>query len=67
MAYKHSREFKLTKSLKIALAALKEIKDNYGQVCPEFELCKHDSCQSSVSAWMAADKALKDVKNVLEL
>lgn len=31
----------------------------FGQVCPEFELCKHASCQASVGAWMTADEALK--------
>ncbi len=40
------------------VAALQFIKDNYGQVCPEFELCTHPWCASSVGAWMEADKAL---------
>ena len=48
--------------LKIALAALREIKENYGQVCEEFEICKHIACQSSVSCWIVADKALKDIE-----
>jgi len=32
---------------------------SYGQVCPNFELCAHDSCRSSVGAWMSAEEALK--------
>lgn len=31
---------------------------SYGQVCPDFELCAHDSCRASVGAWQAADEAL---------
>lgn len=34
------------------------IKTQFGQVCPEFELCRHSSCQASVGAWMTADEAL---------
>ena len=52
-----------TAKLKIAVAALKEIKENYGQVCVDFELCKHVACQSSVSCWMTADKALKEIED----
>jgi hypothetical protein len=48
--------------LKIALDALKEIKENYGQVCAEFEICKHIACQSSVGSWITADKALKEIE-----
>lgn len=47
--------------LKIAVDALKEIRENYGQVCEEFEFCRHVACQSSVSCWMTADKALKEI------
>lgn len=39
-------------------AALAEIRDRCGVVCPEFEICHHPSCQSSVTAWMIADEAL---------
>ena len=40
-------------------AALQEIRDTYGQVCKNFDICAHVSCQSSVAAWMIADKALE--------
>ena len=39
--------------------ALFIIKTQFGQVCPNFELCKHGSCQASVGAWMTADEALE--------
>jgi hypothetical protein len=39
--------------------ALFIIRTQYGQVCPEFELCRHASCQASVGAWMTADEALQ--------
>lgn len=52
-----------TAKLKIAVAALREIRENYGQVCVEFEFCKHVACQSSVSCWMTADKALKEIED----
>lgn len=38
--------------------ALLKIRNDYGQVCAEFESCKHASCQASVSAWLEADRAL---------
>lgn len=31
----------------------------FGQVCKDFELCKHDACRASVGAWMTADEALE--------
>lgn len=34
------------------------IHNSYGQVCAEFELCKHDSCRASVGAWQTASEAL---------
>lgn len=55
----------LIDSLQIAIDALKEIKENHGQVCEEFELCKHVACHSSVSCWMISDKALKDIKKIM--
>jgi hypothetical protein len=38
--------------------ALQTIRDNYGRVCVEYELCHHIACESSVGAWMEADAAL---------
>ena len=40
-------------------AALQTIRDNYGQVCEEFEICQHPACASSCGAWLLADDALK--------
>jgi hypothetical protein len=40
-------------------AALAKIRDEEGKVCPDFELCTHDACRSSYSAWAIADAALK--------
>jgi hypothetical protein len=41
------------------MAALKEIKEQEGRVCEDFELCTHSSCRSSYSAWAIADSALR--------
>lgn len=38
--------------------ALRDTRDIYGQVCENFELCEHESCRSSYSAWSLADAAL---------
>ena len=46
--------------------ALTEIKDTCGKVCEEFELCTHESCRSSVRAWMIAEKALRDCGGMLK-
>ena len=43
----------------VAQAALRIIRDAYGQVCEEFETCEHLACQASYSAWQVADAALK--------
>jgi len=40
-------------------ASLQEIKDTQGQVCGNFELCRHESCRSSYTSWAIADKVLK--------
>lgn len=37
--------------------SLERIK-TYGAVCEEFELCHHDACRDSYSAWAEADAAL---------
>lgn len=39
-------------------AALQHIKDNCGQVCEEFELCKHPACHASCNAWLTANDTL---------
>lgn len=38
--------------------ALQTIRDHYGRVCNNYELCHHVGCYSSVGAWMEADAAL---------
>lgn len=50
--------FDLRRRLQEAEAALRKIKDSYGQVCPEFETCQHPWCTSSYSAWATADEYL---------
>lgn len=41
--------------------ALTEIRDGrIPQVCPEFEICKHEGCSASYAAFAIADEALKD-------
>lgn len=48
--------------LKIAMAALQEIKTDQGKVCRNFELCRHTACTSSVASYFIADKALKEIE-----
>lgn len=50
--------------LRIAVKALREIRDTQGRVCLEFELCKHTSCQSSYSSWVISDKALGEIEEI---
>jgi hypothetical protein len=38
--------------------ALQTIRDHYGKVCEEYELCEHPACASSAGAWFEADAAL---------
>ena len=40
------------------LAALTEIRDTCGHVCPEFELCQHVACRDSYGAWHLANEAI---------
>jgi hypothetical protein len=43
----------------VGLRALTKIKEEEGHVCPDFELCTHEACRSSYSAWAVADAALQ--------
>ncbi len=42
-----------------AEAALRDIHNNSGKVCEDFGICTHVACQSSVYAWITADKYLR--------
>lgn len=44
---------------RIQREALLEIKNKYGKVCSDFDICTHESCRSSYSAWQVADAATK--------
>lgn len=39
-------------------AALLQIVERYGQVCDDFEECRHPACLASVGAWFVAYEAL---------
>lgn len=39
-------------------AALREIRNNHGHVCPDFGTCAHVACRDSHAAWQIADAAL---------
>ena len=54
----------LGEMLYIAVRALESIKQNYGQVCDEFEICTHASCQSSYGCWETANIALRKITEV---
>lgn len=45
-----------------AIEALKTIKEEYGQVCENYETCRHPACASSYGAWAVADIALHKIK-----
>lgn len=40
--------------------ALRHIRDQYGQVCEEYEICTHAACMASYGSWATADEALAD-------
>lgn len=40
-------------------AALECIRSTYGQVCDEYEVCKHKACYGSYGAWATADAVLR--------
>lgn len=46
--------------------ALEEIKNEQGKVCMDFELCTHEACTSSYTAWAIADKALRSSLSLSE-
>lgn len=50
--------------LEIYRAALETIKRDHGRVCPNFEICDHVSCSDSSAAWLIADAALNQAKEV---
>jgi hypothetical protein len=54
----HPTYIELERQVEQLRAALKQIKEEGGKVCAEFEVCRHVACQSSVAAWMIADAAL---------
>jgi hypothetical protein len=39
--------------------ALMTIREKYGKVCEDYEVCVHDACASSYGAWATADAALR--------
>jgi hypothetical protein len=66
----HAREAKRLRERVTELeASMHRIKDNCGQVCPEFEVCEHPACQSSSTAWLIAEEALQKgaVSDTLEI
>lgn len=50
--------------LEIALKALKEIKNEQGKVCAEYEICEHRACKSSYVSWALADKAIHKISKI---
>ena len=46
--------------LATAADVLRDIKEHYGSVCENFDLCKHPACMSSYSAWSMADEWLTE-------
>jgi hypothetical protein len=56
---------KVFEAFKVATDALKEIKNEQGKVCCDFEFCHHVACASSTNSWMIAEKALIDMEEEL--
>jgi len=52
-------------AMEIYRDALLEITREQGKVCRNFEICRHEACRSSYTAWAIADKALKEAVNGL--
>jgi hypothetical protein len=42
-----------------AVGVLESIRDEAGAVCAAYEVCEHDSCQASYTAWALADDYLR--------
>lgn len=55
-----------SEKLHYALQALTLIRDAYGQVCQQFEICRHTSCNSSYTSWAVADATLRKIGGTLE-
>lgn len=43
--------------------ALVAIRERCGAVCPEYEICTHETCASSYTAWALADEALNSAES----
>lgn len=49
-------------TIRMLSEALKEIRNGYGGVCEEFEICTHRPCRDSHGAWAIADSVLRLLK-----
>ena len=57
----HCERLHLLAIIEGLVAGMKEIKENCGAVCIDFELCTHETCRSSHYAWATAYMCLKKV------
>jgi hypothetical protein len=57
----HSRTLRM---LEAAIAGLTTIKEHYGRVCEEYEICNHAACNSSYGAWAVTDEALSKIDSI---
>jgi hypothetical protein len=55
----HNRHVQIAIERERYLIALKDIKQNEGRVCENYDTCTHTACESSYGAWVAADRALR--------
>jgi hypothetical protein len=46
--------------LKAAHSTVVEIHERAGAVCPMYDVCEHESCRASYTAWAIADQYLRD-------
>ena len=50
--------------MRVAVKALREIRDMQGIVCTGFALCHHKACASSYASWQISDKALAIIEEL---
>lgn len=56
----HAVHAGLLEQLRHAHQTVVAIHERSGAVCPIYEVCEHESCQASYTAWAIADQYLND-------
>ena len=57
-------QFDYREKLRVAVKALRKIRDTQGVTCSGYSLCEHRSCVSSYASWVISDKALSVIEEL---